>query len=66
MLELIGTMVYARGAQVGLVSIVTAASATYPAIPVLGGIALLHERLVPNQFVGIAFVIMGLLMLGLG
>jgi uncharacterized membrane protein len=66
MLELLGTMVYARGAQVGLVSIVTAASATYPAIPVLGGIALLHERLVPNQFLGIAFVIMGLLMLGLG
>jgi drug/metabolite transporter (DMT)-like permease len=66
MMELVGTIVYARGAQVGLVSIVTAASATYPVIPVLGGVALLHERLVPNQYVGIALVIVGLLMLGLG
>ena len=32
-MELVGTMVYARGAEVGLVSIVTAASATYPLIP---------------------------------
>jgi uncharacterized membrane protein len=66
MMELVGTIVYARGAQVGLVSIVTAASATYPVIPVLGGVALLHERLVPNQYIGIALVIVGLLMLGLG
>jgi drug/metabolite transporter (DMT)-like permease len=66
MLELVGTIVYARGAEVGLVSIVTAASATYPVIPVLGGVALLHERLVPNQYVGIGLVVTGLLMLGLG
>jgi drug/metabolite transporter (DMT)-like permease len=66
MVELVGTIVYARGAEVGLVSIVTAASATYPVIPVLGGVVLLHERLVPNQYVGIALVIAGLLMLGLG
>ena len=36
-MELVGTISYARGAEVGLVSIVTAASATYPLIPVLGG-----------------------------
>jgi drug/metabolite transporter (DMT)-like permease len=66
MMELVGTIVYARGAQVGLVSIVTAASATYPVIPVLGGFALLHERLVPNQYLGIGLVIVGLLMLGIG
>lgn len=65
-MELLGTIVYARGAQVGLVSIVTAASATYPVIPVLGGVALLHERLVANQYVGVGLVITGLLMLGLG
>jgi drug/metabolite transporter (DMT)-like permease len=64
--ELLGTMVYARGAEVGLVSIVTAASATYPFIPVLGGVVLLHERLVPNQYAGVALVVAGLMLLALG
>jgi drug/metabolite transporter (DMT)-like permease len=63
-MELVGTIAYARGSEVGLVSIVTAASATYPLIPVLGGVMLLHERPVPTQYVGIAMVIGGLLLLG--
>lgn len=63
--ELAGTIVYARGAEVGLVSIVTAASATYPLIPVLGGLHLLHERLAPSQYAGIALVVIGLATLGL-
>jgi uncharacterized membrane protein len=63
--ELAGTIAYARGAEVGLVSIVTAASATYPLIPVLGGLHLLHERLAPSQYVGIALVVVGLATLGL-
>lgn len=63
--ELAGTIVYARGAEVGLVSIVTAASATYPLIPVLGGLHLLHERLAPSQYAGIALVVAGLATLGL-
>jgi drug/metabolite transporter (DMT)-like permease len=62
--ELIGTIAYARGAEVGLVSVVTAASATYPLIPVLGGVMLLHERPVPTQYLGIAMVIGGLILLG--
>ena len=64
LMELVGTIAYARGAEVGLVSIVTAASATYPLIPVLGGVVLLHERPVPTQYLGIAMVIGGLLLLG--
>jgi drug/metabolite transporter (DMT)-like permease len=63
--ELLGTIAYARGAEVGLVSIVTAASATYPLIPVFGGVALLHERPAPNQYLGVALVIAGLVVLGL-
>ena len=62
--ELIGTIVYARGAEVGFVSIVTAASATYPLIPVLGGIHLLEERVAPSQYVGVALVVVGLAALG--
>jgi drug/metabolite transporter (DMT)-like permease len=62
--ELLGTIAYARGAEVGLVSIVTAASATYPLIPVFGGVALLHERPAPNQYLGVAMVVGGLVLLG--
>ncbi|HET8525030.1 MAG TPA: DMT family transporter [Actinomycetota bacterium] len=62
--ELLGTIAYARGAEVGLVSIVTAASATYPLIPVFGGVALLHERPAPNQYLGVALVVAGLVVLG--
>jgi drug/metabolite transporter (DMT)-like permease len=62
--ELLGTIAYARGAEVGLVSIVTAASATYPLIPVFGGVAVLHERPAPNQYLGVSLVVAGLVVLG--
>jgi drug/metabolite transporter (DMT)-like permease len=62
--DLTGTISYSRGSEVGLVSIVTAVSATYPLIPVFGGIALLDERPAINHYVGVAMVISGLLLLG--
>lgn len=62
--ELLGTIAYARGAEVGLVSIVTAASATYPLIPVFGSVVVLHERPAPNQYLGVALVVGGLVVLG--
>jgi drug/metabolite transporter (DMT)-like permease len=62
--ELLGSFAYARGSEIGLVSIVTVASATYPLIPVFGGIVLLRERPGPTQFVGVALVIGGLMLLG--
>jgi len=65
LVDLLGGLSYVRGAEVGLVSIVTAASATYPLLPVLGGVALLKERPAPNQYLGIAMVIGGLALLGL-
>jgi drug/metabolite transporter (DMT)-like permease len=65
LVELVGTISYAWGAEVGLLSIVTVASATYPLIPVIGGVALLHERPAPTQYLGVAMVIGGLLLLGL-
>lgn len=64
-IDLSGTLSYARGAEVGLISIVTAVSATYPIIPVFGGVALFGERPAPNQFVGVAMVVAGLALLGL-
>ena len=62
--DLAGTISYSRGSEVGLVSIVTAVSATYPLIPVFGGIALLDERPAINHYIGVAMVIAGLLLLG--
>jgi drug/metabolite transporter (DMT)-like permease len=57
-------VLFLLGAAVALASIVSAVSATYPLIPVFGGIALLGERPAPNQYVGVVFVIGGLMLLG--
>jgi drug/metabolite transporter (DMT)-like permease len=65
LVELMGTISYAWGAEIGLLSIVTVASATYPLIPVIGGVTLLAERPAPTQYLGVALVIGGLLLLGL-
>lgn len=65
MVDLAGTMSYARGAEIGLIAIVTAVSATYPLIPVFGGVALFGERPAPNQYFGVAMVIAGLMLLAL-
>lgn len=64
--DIAGVAIYSFGAEVGLISIVTAASATFVLIPIVGGVALFGERPGPTQYAGIALVIGGLLMLGLG
>jgi drug/metabolite transporter (DMT)-like permease len=64
LVDLGGTISYSRGAEIGLVSFVTAVSATYPLIPVFGSVKLFGERPAPNQFAGVAMVIAGLMLLG--
>jgi len=64
--DIAGVAMYSFGAEVGLISIVTAASATFVLFPIVGGVALFGERPGPTQYAGIALVIGGLLMLGLG
>jgi drug/metabolite transporter (DMT)-like permease len=64
--DLLGVVTYSIGAVRGFVSIVLAASAVFPLIAVVLSIAVFEERVVPNQIVGIAMVIGGLLLLGLG
>jgi len=64
--DLLAASMYGRGAEVGYISIVTAASAIYPVLPVLAGTVFLHERPAPNQAVGVAVLIAGLLAVGLG
>jgi uncharacterized membrane protein len=64
--DLLGVVAFASGAAAGYLSIVLAASAVFPLIAVALSIGYLHERPVPNQYFGIALVVGGLLMLGLG
>jgi drug/metabolite transporter (DMT)-like permease len=66
LIDLVGGVMYGRGAEVGYISIVTAASATYPIVPVLGSTLFLRERPAPNQYLGVALVVGGLLAVGLG
>jgi len=63
--DLLGVVTYSIGASRGLVSVVLIASAVFPLIAVALSIAYLHERPVANQYVGIALVVAGLLVLGL-
>jgi drug/metabolite transporter (DMT)-like permease len=66
LVDLTGGVMYGWGAEVGFISIVTAASATYPIVPVFGSTLLFRERPAPNQYLGVALVIGGLLAVGLG
>jgi len=66
LVDIAGISLYSRGVEIGLVSIVTAASATFTLIPVVAGIWLLRERPAPSQLLGIVVVVGGLLLLGLG
>ncbi len=61
--EIAGLFAYSRGTEIGIISIVAAASTVYPVLPVLGGLLIFRERLSPNQWIGLAVVMIGLLIL---
>ncbi len=63
--DILGVAVFSYGTQKGSVSLVLAASAVFPLIAVALSYVYLKERLVPNQYVGIAVVVTGLMLLGL-
>ncbi len=64
-LETGSLLAFARGSEIGVISIVAAASTTYPIVPILGGLVVFRERLGPTQLFGLAVVVAGLVMLGL-
>ena len=64
--DILGVVAFSVGSERGLNSIVLAASAVFPLIAVTLSVAVFKERLVANQVVGIALVVSGLLLLGLG
>jgi uncharacterized membrane protein len=62
--DILGVTTYSLGAERGYLTIVLAASAVFPLIPVvLSHVVLKEERLATNQYVGMAMVMTGLLVL---
>jgi drug/metabolite transporter (DMT)-like permease len=64
--DMMGVALFARGSEVGLVSVMSAVSATFPLVVIAGGVAMFHERPTLVQWVGIITTVAGLAMLGLG
>jgi drug/metabolite transporter (DMT)-like permease len=52
--------------QVGLVAVTAAVSSAYPVIPLVGGLLIFRERLLPQQVGGAILILAGLVLLGLG
>lgn len=64
-IEFAGFLAFARGAELGFVSIAAAASASYPLIPLIMGLVVFQERLAPNQGLGIAIVLGAVVLMAL-
>ncbi len=63
--EMGGMFAYARGTEIGVISIVAAASIAYPLIPMLGGIVVFGERLAWSQWMGLGIALSGLFVLAI-
>jgi drug/metabolite transporter (DMT)-like permease len=57
-------VLFVLGVQTGSAAIVATASGAYPMVTTLLAIVLLRERLAPNQYLGIAVLLAGLVTLG--
>jgi drug/metabolite transporter (DMT)-like permease len=64
--DAVAVSLFARGSEVGLVSVASAVSATFPLVVIAGGLILFHERPSPRQWLGVLAAITGLILLGLG
>ena len=60
-----GFFAFARGSEIGSISIVAAASVTYPLIPMMGGILIFGERLTRHQWIGLGVTLTGLFVLAI-
>jgi drug/metabolite transporter (DMT)-like permease len=64
--DAVGLLAFSRGGQVGQVAVTAAVSSVYPVIPLVGGILLFGEHLTRRQLVGVAGIIVGLVLIGIG
>ncbi len=65
-MDMMGVIAFASGAQAGYLTIVLVTSAVFPLIAVALSVVFLHERPVANQIAGAFVVVSGLMILGLG
>jgi drug/metabolite transporter (DMT)-like permease len=65
LLDTAGYISFNLGTERSDTAIVAAASAPYAVIPVIAGVLFFHERPTPIEWVGVGFVIGGLVLLGL-
>lgn len=65
LLDTAGYISFNLGTEHSDTAIVAAASAPYAVIPVIAGVMFFHERPTPTEWVGVGFVIAGLVLLGL-
>lgn len=63
--DTLANVFYAVGFESGQASIVATGSAAYPLLPAFLAVAVLGERLAPNQYLGVAVLVVGLVALGL-
>jgi drug/metabolite transporter (DMT)-like permease len=63
--DTVGYVAFNFGVRHADTSVVATAAAPYAVVPIVAGVALLHERPRPTQWSGIALVIAGLILLGL-
>jgi drug/metabolite transporter (DMT)-like permease len=63
--DTIANVLFVVGVQGGDAAIVATGSGLYPVLPALLAIAFLHERLAPNQYLGVGVLVAGLVGLGL-
>jgi drug/metabolite transporter (DMT)-like permease len=64
--DIVGVIAFARGAELGMISVVTAVASAFILIPVVGGFVLFRERPAWTQLVGVTAVFAGLVLLGSG
>jgi drug/metabolite transporter (DMT)-like permease len=62
--DTLANVLYVLGVQSGYASIVATGSGVYPIIPAFLAIAVLGERLAPNQYLGVLVLLAGLVALG--
>ncbi len=64
--DAVGLLAFSQGGAAGQVAVTAAVSSVYPVIPLVGGVLLFGEHLTRRQLTGVAGIIAGLLLIGVG
>jgi len=64
--DAVGLLAFSQGGAAGQVAVTAAVSSVYPVIPLVAGLLLFSEHLSRRQLIGVAGIIAGLVLIGLG